>query len=255
MNLILAMKLGLVPALIGGVTLAGRRWGPAVAGWLSAFPVVAGPILFFIALDQGTEFAAQAAAGTLSAVLAIITFNLSYAWAATRYRWYACLGIAFLAYCVAVLGLRSWAPPLAFGAVAVLVTLGVAPRLFPQPGEAAPAKPRASDMHWRMIAAAVLVLAVTHFSSSLGPRLSGVLAMFPVMASVLVAFSHRHTGAAFAINLLRGTVIGYYAFAVFCIVLALALPSIGMAASFGIALTAAILVQASSRLYLNRSAA
>ena len=50
MSLVFILKLILVPALIAGVTLAGRRWGPAVAGWLSAFPVVAGPILLVMAL-------------------------------------------------------------------------------------------------------------------------------------------------------------------------------------------------------------
>ena len=38
------LKLLLVPALIYAVTLAGRRWGPDVAGWLSAFPILSGPI-------------------------------------------------------------------------------------------------------------------------------------------------------------------------------------------------------------------
>ena len=85
MNTVLLLKLVLVPALIAGVTLAGRRWGPAVAGWLSAFPIVAGPILWFIALEQGAAFAAQAAVGTLSAVLGMLAFGLSYAWAATRF--------------------------------------------------------------------------------------------------------------------------------------------------------------------------
>lgn len=243
-----------MPALIGMVTLAGRRWGPAVAGWLSAFPVVAGPILFFIAVDQGAEFAQQAASGTLSAVLAILAFNLSYAWAATRLRWQACLVIAFLAYMAAVSGLTAWAPALVAGAVAVLLALGVAPRLFPHllPEKTQVAGARPSDMHWRMIAAALLVFAVTHFSDSLGPRLSGVLAMFPVMVSVLATFSHRHAGAAFAIHLLRGTVVGYYAFAVFCVVLTQALPTFGIGASFSTALLAALLVQGGSRLLLQR---
>lgn len=234
MDFILALKLGLVPALIGAITIAGRRWGPAVAGWLSAFPVVAGPVLFFIAVDQGSEFAARAATGTLSAVLAILVFNMSYAWAAARRNaWPACLCIAFAAYALAVMGLTAWAPTLEQGAVAVLAALLAAPRLFPSAGTAPAPRARPSDMHWRMAAAAALVLAVTHFSSQLGPRLAGMLAMFPVMASVLVAFSHRHTGAAFAINLLRGTVIGYYAFAVFCVGVALALPSLGIGAAFG----------------------
>jgi hypothetical protein len=83
MSMILILKLILVPALIAGVTLAGRRWGPSVAGWLSAFPVVSAPILFFIALQHGSAFTAQAAVGTLSAVLAILAFGISYSWAAT----------------------------------------------------------------------------------------------------------------------------------------------------------------------------
>jgi hypothetical protein len=45
-----------------------------VAGWLSAFPVVAGPILLTIALEHGTEFAADAAEGTLLAVGATLVF-------------------------------------------------------------------------------------------------------------------------------------------------------------------------------------
>jgi len=75
MSVVLGLKLALVPSLIGGVTLVGRRWGPSVAGWLSAFPVVSAPILFFIALEQGSSFAANAAAATLSAVLAILVFG------------------------------------------------------------------------------------------------------------------------------------------------------------------------------------
>jgi hypothetical protein len=75
--LVFILKLILVPALIAGVTLAGRRWGPAVAGWLSAFPVVAGPILLFMALEHGPTFAATAAIGTLSAVLAILAFGVA----------------------------------------------------------------------------------------------------------------------------------------------------------------------------------
>ncbi|HEY1044034.1 MAG TPA: hypothetical protein VGE60_09235 [Telluria sp.] len=246
------MKLALVPSLIGGVTLAGRRWGPAVAGWLSAFPVVAGPVLFFIAMEQGIGFAANAATGTLSAVLAILVFNISYAWAATRFAWQACLGIAFLAYAMMVFALQAWAPSLAAGAAAVLGALMVAQRVFPAVGKANAVPARASDMHWRMLAGAVLVITVTHFSAALGPRLSGVLAMFPVMASVLVAFSHRHSGPAFAISLLRGTVTGYYAFAAFCIALALSLPVVGMATAFLGSLASAVVIQATSRLYLQR---
>ena len=52
----LLLKLLLVPGLVAAVTLAVRRWGPAVGGWLAGLPVVAGPVLVFYAIEQGDAF-------------------------------------------------------------------------------------------------------------------------------------------------------------------------------------------------------
>jgi hypothetical protein len=253
MNAVLALKLVVVPALILLVTLAGRRWGPAVAGWLSAFPVVAGPILWFIALEHGPVFAAQAAVGTLSAVLAILAYGLAYAWAATRYPWPLSLPLAYVGYTAAVVVLNLWNATLLFAGIAVLAGLWLAPRLYPAlPAAAkAPSKP-ANDMLLRMSLGALLVLLVTHFAASLGPGLSGVLAMFPVMGTVLVLFTHRAAGAAAAVQLLRGMVLGFYSFSTFCAVLAWALPVAGPGLAFMLALVAAGTVQVLSRFWLRR---
>ena len=48
--MLLILKLLVAPGLVAGVTLAVRRWGPAIGGWLSGMPVVAGPVLVFILL-------------------------------------------------------------------------------------------------------------------------------------------------------------------------------------------------------------
>src|SRR5688572_1778556 len=50
---LLILKLVLVPALVAGLTLAARRWGPFVGGLLLGLPVVAGPTLYFYAVEQG----------------------------------------------------------------------------------------------------------------------------------------------------------------------------------------------------------
>jgi hypothetical protein len=253
MSTILLFKLLLVPTLIAGITLAGRRWGPAVAGWLSAFPVVAGPILFFIAMEQGATFAADAAVGTLSALPAIVAFGLGYAWTATRFGWAGSLVSAFAAYLIDVAVVTMLAPGLAGSLSIAVITLAVAPRLFPVAPALQPATGKhVNDLLFRMVAAALLVFGVTHFASSLGAQLSGVLALFPVMSSVLVAFSHRNSGAPFAIHLLRGMVLGFISFAIFCTVLAVALPVLGTALSFGLAVAAAVVVQAFTRLTLQR---
>jgi hypothetical protein len=72
----LLARLLLVPLLVVLLTLAGRRWGPAVAGWLTGFPIVAGPILLLIALEQGPAFASHAALWSLSVVLANVCFGM-----------------------------------------------------------------------------------------------------------------------------------------------------------------------------------
>jgi uncharacterized membrane protein len=251
--MVLALKLFLVPSLIWGVTIAGRRWGPAFGGWLSAFPLISAPILFFVALQQGTQFAADAAVGTLAAVPANVAFGLAYAWTATRHGWLVSLIAGLAAWFALVACLNLWAPgfPLVVGLVAAVLL--VAPRLYPPLDAEGAASTHASDILWRMVAGAALVLAVTHFSGTLGARLSGALAMFPVMGSVLAVFSHRHSGAAFTIHLLRGMVLGFFSFASFCIVLALTLPALGIAPAFLLSLGCAVLVHACTRVLLRRS--
>jgi hypothetical protein len=46
---VLALKLILTPLLIGGASLAARRWGPAIGGWLVGLAAIAGFTLAFAA--------------------------------------------------------------------------------------------------------------------------------------------------------------------------------------------------------------
>ena len=249
MNSILALKLFLVPSLIYAVTLAGRRRGPAVAGWLSAFPIVAGPILLAISLEQGAGFAATAAEGTLMAVLAMLAFSLAYAWASGRMGVAGAMPAALAAWALAVAGLQSVRLPLPFAALAVVAALLVAPRLFPSrpsapsPAGAAQAARRGGDLPWRMLAGAVLVMSVSAAAAGLGPRLSGFFAMFPVMGTVLVGFTHVQAGRDSAVQLLRGTMLGYFAFAAFCVAIALLLRAQAVAVSFFCAFVFALTIQ------------
>jgi hypothetical protein len=244
MGAALLLKLLLVPALIYAVTIAGRKWGPAIAGWLSAFPIVAGPILLVLTLEQGRAFGAAAAEGTLLAVLAILVFGLAYVFASARYSVRGAMPCALLAYALAVSVLEATRPSLPWCFALVVCALLIAPRLFPHvPLPAAPAGARPSDLPWRMVAAAALVLAVTFGAAHLGARMSGFLAMFPVMGTILTGFSHHYAGRAFAVALLRGMVFGYFAFATFCLLVSLLLPGHSIAMAFSTALGCAFLVQ------------
>lgn len=111
------------------------------------------------------------------------------------------------------------------------------------------------DIPARAIAALGLVLALTAISGALGPHLSGLLAPFPVIASVLAVFTHADDGVAQLTVLLRNLLFGFYAFAAFCFALALALPNLVSAAAFGLATAAALAVQATTLLLRARFAA
>jgi hypothetical protein len=248
MSAILLLKLCLVPALIYAVSLVGRRWGAGVAGWISALPIVAGPILLAIALERGAGFAAISAANTLLAVIACVAFCIAYAWASARAGVAGSLAAGLAAFGLAGALLQAVTMPPWLGFPLVLAVLVLAPAAFPR--LAAPALGQARpmpDLPFRMLAGAALTLSVTLAAGDLGPRLSGLLAMFPVMGTILTGFTHRASGRAAAVTLLRGMVLGYFAFASFCLVLAHALTAWPIGPAFAGAAVCALAVQLSMK--------
>ncbi len=88
------------------------------------------------------------------------------------------------------------------------------------------------------------MLALTAVSGALGSHLSGLLAPFPIVTSVLAVFTHAHGGGAQVGVLLRNFLFGFYGFAAFCFTLAVTLPVLTSAAAFGLAVAAALAMQA-----------
>ena len=91
----LLLKILLVPVLIASVTLVGRRYGQRVGGWIGSFPIVAGPILFILAFENGAEFGATAAYSAFVAIVPAMIFYVVYARLAVARSWWiaAVLGI------------------------------------------------------------------------------------------------------------------------------------------------------------------
>jgi len=240
---VLILKLLVIPGFLLLISLAGKRWGPSVAGWLSGLPVVVGPILFFLAIEQGEVFAAQSAMAALSAMFAMIAFCVTYAQVAQRAGWPLALVVSLAVWGAAAIALSLVPPSLALSVCAAATALLAAPYLFPaaQPLGSGPA-PKSDKLVLRMIAGAVLTLVVTLLASTVGERWSGLLAVFPVLGSVMAVFSQQTRGPAFTAALLRATATGMYSFAAFCLVLALALPGMGLNAFvLGVAVSVAML--------------
>jgi len=231
--LLLALKLTLAPGLVAATTLAGRRWGPRIAGWLGGLPVVVGPILLALAFEQGDAFAAEAAEGSLLGLLSLSAFVLAYAWSARRVGWLPALLVGWAAFAVATIPLETFEPPVAVGLALVTVCFVLTEVALPrsQAAAVAPPPPR-FDVAVRVACTAALVLTLTALADVLGARLSGMLAAFPVLASVLAGFTHAQAGAAAAADFLRGLVRGLLSFALFCFVVAVLLEDGGVAVAF-----------------------
>jgi hypothetical protein len=259
-RVILLAKLVLVPLLIAAITVAGQRLGPRVAGALTGLPVVAGPIALFMALEQGASFGAHAAVATLAAEWSLAVFCVVYALVAARAPWWASLVAGWAGFAVSTLALTATT----LGIVPALVLALAAPILVraptPPPATAMATANASGRVTWteigmRMAAGATLVVLLTGIADALGPRLSGLLTVFPVAVSVLTASSHRSHGAAFAVQLLRGLAGGLYSLTAFFLVLALLLERCGVAASFVAATLASLAVQLAVLRALKRPAA
>ena len=241
----LVLKLTLTPVLIAAASLAGRRWGQAVGGWLVGLPLTSGPVAFFLALDRGAGFAAAVGLGALAGALAEAAFCLAYGWSARR-GWPVALGAASAAFALVALGLQRAAWPLPVLAGVAVVTLLAALRLVPaRVGTAVSAPPPRWDLPARMVVTTALVVALTELAPVLGPHLSGVLAAFPVYAAILTVFAHR-AGPAPAVEVLRGLLLGLFSFAGFFVVLSGFIERLGVAGGFAAALAAALTIQAAS---------
>lgn len=247
------LKLALMPALIGAVSLAGRRFGPGVIGWIVGLPVVGGPIVLFLALEQGAAFAARSAAGTLAGIVALSTYCLMYAWVSQRAGWVVSLACGWGSY-FAVAALLPWLPSnLALLGAAAFASLTIAVRSFPlitirdTPIVAPP-----GEIFLRMAAATALLVALTAAARTLGPRWSGILTPFPIFASVLPVFTHRGAGGQAAAKQLKGILTGLFSFAFFFVVIAALVEPMGIPAAFSLAAASAVALHGASLAWMRR---
>jgi hypothetical protein len=245
---VLLFKIILAPVLIALVSLAGRKWGHGVAGWLLGLPLNSAPILLFLLLEQGPHFASGAALGTLLGILAWASFCLAYAYCCLKLSWWWSTLIGWIAYSVVAFALLPVSLSVAWAFVLVTLALAIILLAFPKApqADAIPEQPK-SDLWLRMATASVMVVTLTGVARMLGPMRSGILTAFPAYTTILAVFSHRH-GAAEAVKALQGVAVGLYTAATFFLIFSLTLVRLGGVYSFTLASAGALLVHAASLL-------
>src|SRR5438128_9258815 len=150
----LLLKVVATPALIAAATLAGRRWGDRLSGWLVGLPLTSGPVVFFLAIDQGTGFATGAALAVLLGTISQAAFALVYAQAAARTGWPLATAAGCAAFALATIAFQRLSLPALPAFALVTASLILATILMPRSRPANDRVPPSSwDLPVRMVVA------------------------------------------------------------------------------------------------------
>ncbi len=223
---LLLLKLSLTPLFISAATLIGRRWGPVIGGWFTGLPLTSGPISLFLALEQGRDFAADAARSSLLGLVPLAAFCTGYSLGAKGKNPLRATLIALAAYFTA-LGCLSPAnlsllPAMIAGLLALWIALKLIGSPRPDPVNRAPER---RDLPLRVGTSLALVLGITGLASLLGPKWSGMLALFPAFTWLLALFAQTYAGSTAARQLMHGVVASSFGSIVFFSLIAFAVRS------------------------------
>ena len=235
------LRLALVPAAVWLASLAARRWGHSVSGYLGGLPLIGGPITLFLALDLGTTFAANSALFTLGAVLGQGAHLMALAHVGQRRGWAAALAAGWAGFALAALFVTRL--PLTVGLAFLLAVgaLAAAWRWLPRVhGESARPSIPPMELRLRLVAAFALAGLILWSAPVFGPMVSGILLSLPITGSIMPPFTLALYGSAALTRLVRGFVVGLSGFTAFFFVVASTLVAWGIVASFASAVAAAL---------------
>jgi hypothetical protein len=242
---ILLVKMILMPLVIGGVTLASKRWGNAIGGIIASFPWVAGPILLFFTIEQGIPFTVNTIKGVMIGIIGVVVFCYAYIFAAYKLKWYWCLAIAYLSFLLSSIFLNKIGTQISLNLWFILAVIISLASIYAFPKikqEASHYKILKNEIYLRMVVITVFVILITYLAKILGPTWSGILTPFPIITAILAAFTHYTQGHFGTSVVLKGMMSGFIGFATFLFLQAIFLPIYSIPISFGIGFVANLIV-------------
>jgi hypothetical protein len=223
--------------------MAAERAGPAVGAMIATLPIAAGPSYIFLALDQDAAFIANSAFGSLTANPAIAIFSLTYVLLAQRQSLALSLAPALIVWFALAFAFSAVVSTLASVIALNLIVFAVGIPLAMRYCHVA--MPRAVrrwyDLPLRAGMVACLVAIVVGASTRVGPVVTGVLAVFPiVLTSLILIFQPRIGGPATAALLANG-VWGLAGFSTALLVLHFATIALGVWIAYALSLATSLI--------------
>jgi hypothetical protein len=239
---LLLIKMAVTAGFVVTASVVTERAGPVIGALISSLPVSAGPSYVFLALDHGASFIAESALVSLAINAATFFFALTYVLLAQRQGLVPSL-IASVAVWIALavaIGHVSWtlAGAVAVNLLAFAVCLPIVQRY--RAVKMPLVTRRWYDIPLRAAMVACLIAAVVTLSSRVGPAVSGILALFPIVFTSLIIILQPRIGGAATAAVLANGLWGLVGFGTAIAALQATAVPLGAAAALSIALVIAV---------------
>jgi hypothetical protein len=240
--LTLAARMAATAAFVVLASRVAERGGPLFGAMVATLPLSAAPAYLFVALDHDSTFIAASALASLAANPANVVFCLVHAMVAQSRGLAASLSAALGAWIVFALAVQSVAWTLAsaifLNVFVFAFCLPIADRFR---GAAMPQTCRRwYDVPLRAGMVATLVAIVVGLSSRVGPTVTGILALFPIVLTCLVLIFQPRVGGPAVAALTANGIVGLAGYGAALVVLHIAAVRFGSPAALALALSVSI---------------
>lgn len=234
------------------MSLAAVRLGPKIGGVLAGTPIVLGPGYFFMIREQSDSFVADAALGSLHAMLATLLFCLSYVLLAKRLGAFASVACSALIWGLAA-AIADQLPGGVFLALALFGIMLLFSRAYINSiglsSRAVSAPVRWGDLLVRGVLAGGVVCLATILLVNVDPAISGIVLSFPIGMLTIALTLHQRYGVEVARVTLANTQLGMLSLVAFSAVLSASIELLPSGFAFWISLFLSLLVSTSLWLF------
>ncbi|QWG13099.1 hypothetical protein KMZ29_26090 [Bradyrhizobium sediminis] len=240
--LMLGFRMAITAAFVVTASVITERSGPVIGALVATLPISAGPSYVFLALDHDADFIAEGALASLPINAATIFLGLTYVVLAQRRSALVSCAVALAVWIALASVIRMFQWTLLAGLIANAVTFAICVPLLQ--GYRHVKMPlitrRWYDVPLRAGLVATLVATVVTTSGWVGPRISGIIALFPIVFTSLMLILHPRIGGPATAAVIANGAWGLMGFGIAVAVLHLAALRFGSTVALSLALTTCI---------------
>ncbi|TYL88388.1 hypothetical protein FXB40_38685 [Bradyrhizobium rifense] len=194
--LFLLLRMAVAAAFVVSASVITERSGPVIGALVATLPISAGPSYVFLAIDHDAAFIAQGALSSLPVNAATIFMGLTYVVLAQRHSVVVSCGCAFAVWIAIASVIRMFDWTLIAGLAVNFIAFGICiPLLAGYRHVKMPLVMRRwYDIPMRAALVATLVAVVVSTSGWVGPKISGIVALYPVVFSSMMVILHPRIG-------------------------------------------------------------